>query len=264
MSEDKPHGATTVHASKGGGGAAKWLVGGLTAVALAGGGYYAYKNYAPQSEQTDVQSAYNDAYSEESATGEPAHAAPLPLGPGAAEESSPGAGSPAAGAPGASSHAAAPTSEPRRAAPVRRATRASAARAQPAEETIGITPISATTSQAAAPQDEEHVIVTARRPVWSRMPSERRLSALYPTRALERGREGEASLHCMVLSDGALDCARVSETQRDFGAAAMRISRTLRHAPHRADGSDAAGTAVNLRVVFQIDDDARGQRFASR
>ena len=89
------------------------------------------------------------------------------------------------------------------------------------------------------------------------MPSERHLSALYPQRALERGREGEASLHCTVQDSGALDCVRVEETPGGFGNAALRVARTLRHAPQLADGSDAAGSPVNLRVVFRIADDQR-------
>jgi hypothetical protein len=49
----------------------------------------------------------------------------------------------------------------------------------------------------------------------------------------------------------------VSETPGGFGNAALRVSRTLRHASRRADGSNATGTPVNLRVVFRIDDNQR-------
>jgi TonB family protein len=120
------------------------------------------------------------------------------------------------------------------------------------EATIGITPINATTTA-----DSEEVYVTApRRPVWTRTPSERRLSALYPTRALERGNEGEARLRCTVQESGALDCVRVEETP-GFGNAALRVARTFRHAPTLADGGDAVGTPVNMRVVFRIDDGER-------
>ncbi|UPT63863.1 MAG: energy transducer TonB [Hyphomonadaceae bacterium JAD_PAG50586_4] len=97
------------------------------------------------------------------------------------------------------------------------------------------------------------------RPIWARTPNERRLSALYPERALARGREGEARLTCIVQDGGALDCDRVSETPGGFGAAAVRVARTFRHAPQLADGSNAIGTPVNLRVVFRIDDDPRGR-----
>src|SRR5688572_428128 len=80
----------------------------------------------------------------------------------------------------------------------------------------------------------------------------RRLSALYPERALERGREGEARLHCIVQAGGTLDCERLSETPGGFGPAALRVARTLRHAPRLEDGSDAEGTPVRLRVVFRM------------
>ena len=78
-------------------------------------------------------------------------------------------------------------------------------------------------------------------------------------RALQRGREGEAQLHCTVLDGGALDCAKGSEPPGGgFGNAALRVSRSLRHAAVRRDGADATGTPVNLRVVFRIADDRRG------
>ena len=88
------------------------------------------------------------------------------------------------------------------------------------------------------------------------MPSARRLAAYYPDRLLQRGREGEARLRCTVRAGGALDCARVEETP-GFGTAALRVARTLRHAPQLADGSDAPGAAVNLRVVFRLSEEER-------
>jgi len=88
------------------------------------------------------------------------------------------------------------------------------------------------------------------------MPSARRLAAYYPARLLERRREGEARLHCTVLAGGALDCARVDETP-GFGDAALRVARSLRHAPQLADGSDATGAAVNLRVIFRLSEEDR-------
>jgi TonB family protein len=103
---------------------------------------------------------------------------------------------------------------------------------------------------------EELVINGSVRPVWARMPSPRRLAALYPERALDRGREGEVLLHCVVMDDGALDCAPVSATAGVFEHAAMRVSRNLRHAAMTRDGHDAAGTPVNLRVVFRISDES--------
>jgi TonB family protein len=216
-------GATTIHASKGGGG--KWLLGAAAAVVLLGGGYLAWKNYAPS--QDNAQMAYNDTYADDNAL----RAGPLEPDTNVVAESA------------AADESAAP---PAPAARTRRAT--SRANAVP-EATFGITPVSA---------DENEIVVPApQRPIWASTPSARRLSAMYPTRALERGREGEASLHCTVLNGGTLDCAKVSETPGGFGNAALRVSRTLRHAEQRADGSSAIGTPVNLRVVFRMPEEER-------
>lgn len=222
--DDTPIRATTVHASKGGG-AGKWLLGGLVAVVLAGAGYFAWKNYTPA--QPETQTAYNDQYTSESE-----HAGPLP-----SEQSS-------APTNATSDSAAADNSAPA-AAPVRRGTTRTAA---VPEETVGITPASATVTN----NEDEGVIINApRRPVWSRTPSSRRLAALYPAVAQEQGREGEAELHCTVQQSGMLDCVRVTET-RGFGNAALRVASTFRHAPQLADGRDATGTPVNLRVLFRL------------
>lgn len=237
------HGATTIRASKDGGGAGKWLLGALAAVVVVGGGYAAWR--AIDDDRTNIDTAYNEPYADE-----PIRAGPMdPSDETLAETASAG------------DSIASPDEDEPAAAPPRR----SSARSAPVpEETIGITPASVTTEDAAFADSDDIVVTAPPRPVWVRTPSERRLSALYPTRALERGREGQARLRCTVLENGALDCARVEETPGGFGAAAMRVARTLRHAPTRADGSDATGTPVNLRVVFRIEEDERGQRFASR
>lgn len=233
MSEEPDHGPTTIRASQGGGGAGKWLIGGLAAVVLATGGYFAWKSMAPNQNTTDI--AANDSYYDE-----PLRAGPLPADQDATAEDSAADESTASPA----------SSEARASAPARR----SSARATAVpEETIGITPVNATSDEG-----DEIVVTAGRRPIWARTPSERRLSALYPASALERGREGEARLHCIVQDGGALDCERLSETSRGFGNAAMRVARTYRHAPQLRDGSDAAGTPVNLRVVFRIADEQRG------
>ncbi len=239
MSEDPAHDATTIRPSKkgsggdhssGGGGGSKWLLGAVAAVVLLGGGYYAWTNFGPG--QDGAQSAYNDPYSTDPLSTTSDQDA---IGNDATTDDS---------------VAAPASSETRAATPARRST----ARADEVpEDTIGITPTEVTTND----YSEDDIVVTAApRPIWVRTPSERRLSALYPTRALERGREGEARLHCTVQNGGSLDCVRAEETP-GFGNAALRVARTLRHAPQLADGSDAAGTPVNLRVVFRIPDEDR-------
>ena len=121
-------------------------------------------------------------------------------------------------------------------------------------------PVNASGDELATTANNDDIVVTAPlRPIWDRTPSARRLSAFYPDRALQRGREGEARLHCIVQNGGALDCDKISETPGGgFGNAALRVSRSLRHAAVRRDGADATGTPVNLRVVFRLEDDRRG------
>lgn len=240
---DDTHGATTIRASKGGGGGGKLLLGVVAAAVLIGGGYWAYKNYA---QPTDgAQTAYNDSYSSQSYADDPLRAGPVD----STNDATPAAET-------ASLDASTSSSSQARSTPARRTTAAARSNEVP-EETIGITPINATSDEAFNGGDD--IVVTGvRRPIWDRTPTARRLSALYPERALERGREGEARLHCMVQGDGSLDCVRAEETPGGFGPAALRVARTFRHAPQLADGSSAAGSPVNLRVVFRIDENQRG------
>lgn len=227
------HGATTVRASKGGG-AGKWLMSGVAAVVLLGGGYLAYQNYAPSQSQSEI--AYNDTYADDNAM----RAGPLP-----ADEN--------LTADAASDESVAPPAAEPRAASGRRSTARTQAAAVP-EETIGIAPVTL-----ASVANDDIVVRGAQRPVWASTPSARRLSTYYPQSALDRGREGEASLQCMVGDRGRLDCTPVSETpaRAGFGRAAVRVAHTFRHAEQRADGSSAVGTPVNLRVVFRMPEDER-------
>lgn len=247
MSEDPGQGAKKspaskdIHTSKGGGGS-KLLIGAAALVILAGAGFAAWQNFAP-SQSANPQSAYNESYADE-----PMSAGPLDSSDSLSAESA------SIEDESIAEPAAAETPRP---APARR----QSARTEPVpEQTIGITPASATTT---SPVDDDEIVVTARRPVWTQTPSARRLSALYPANALDRGREGEAALACVVEERGALDCDRVSSTP-GFGNAALRVSRTFRHSTTLANGESAVGTPVNLRVVFRIEDEQRGRRFASR
>jgi len=235
--DDDTHGATTIRASKGGGGGGKLLLGVVAAAILLGGGYYAWSNYAPQD---GAQTAYNDSYATDPYDDDPLRAGPLESteAEDASEEQL---------ASTASTETAPP---PARRAPVR---------TEPVPEaTIGVTPANVTEEEMAAAESSDLVVTAPIRPIWARTPSERRLASYYPTRALERGREGEARLACTVMEGGSLACDKMSETPGGFGNAALRVSRSLRHAAVRSDGSDATGTPVNLRVVFRIDDNQRG------
>jgi len=225
-----------------GGGAGKWLLGAAAAALVVGGGYFAWQNSnnGAANDQT-AQAAYEQQYGDLNADGS-VRAAPLPAG------DMDMAADPAMSndAPAATTAAA-----PRRST----ATRTAAASQAVPEETIGVSQDGDVTT---ASVDEGDIVVPApRRPVWTSTPNARRLTAMYPTRALERGREGEARLSCVVGDAGRLDCSRVSETPGGFGAAAVRVARSFRHTTRFADGRDAVGTPVNLRVVFRIEEDRR-------
>lgn len=246
---DATHGATTIRAKKDGGGAGKWLIGGIAAVVLAAGGYAAWKTLGAN--QGESQTAYNDTYGDNYA--DPVHAGPLGPSDDVTAESASADDSAAPASSASSSSFSARRSTPARTEP-----------APVPEETIGVTPVNVTTAETATQNGDDIIVRAPPRPVWARVPSARRLTALYPARALQSGREGEASLHCVVQDGGSLGCSKTSETPGGFGNAALRVARTLRHAPTTRDGADAVGTPVNLRVVFRIEDEHRnGRRYAS-
>jgi hypothetical protein len=215
------------------GGGGKWVLAALAVLVLAGGGYLAWSAYSGASDQPETIVA----------------AAPAPeaddadlRGPVELEE-------PAAPAP---------VEEPR----VRRP------RPTPEpvpEEVIGVTLADSGADnaevQAIAVEEDDIIVQAPRRPIWVRTPNPRRLSAYYPERALDRGREGEAALHCTILEGGALDCVTASATPGGFGSSALRLARSYRHSETLTDGSSAIGTPVNLRVLFRLaDDNARRRR----
>ena len=241
-SSDPKHDAKGVHYAKpthvrGENNVGKWLAGAAVAALVLGGGYYAVKNFpAPNSEPTEVAS-----YDPDANIVTPYTAGPVTSGVASTESTS--------SAPSIASDSSTSSST----SSTRTRTRAvKTAEADVIPETVvGVTPASITTDS------DELVITGTRRPVWVSTPSARRLSAMYPTRALEREREGEASLRCIVQDGGSLACERVSETpsRAGFGNAALRVARTFKHAPTRYDGANAAGTPVNLRVMFRIADE---------
>jgi TonB family protein len=234
--DDEPH--VQAHEIKAqphdGGNKWKWLAGAAVAAVVAVGGYFAIANNGPS--QSNAEMAMSDVTYDEN--GEPMYAGPLAQSSSADESDANDRAEPA------------PAAERR--STQRRATTASADEVP--EATVGVLPASA------SGEDLDGVVVEgARAPIWASTPSERRLSSLYPTRALERGREGEARVACIVENNGSLDCERVSEfpANSGFGQAAVRVAHMYRHAPQRWDGSNAVGSPVNLRVVFRMEDDSR-------
>ncbi|MBI3440096.1 MAG: TonB family protein [Proteobacteria bacterium] len=234
---------TSTPASKGNG--MKWLGGAALAAVLLGGGYYAWSQYGPQSSTASTQQSLAQNTSDAATYAGPLPAQQQSTGNSVASPTDDVSGSHATG-----------IAQSTTATPAHRRTAPRVAATQASEEVIGVAPASATASA----QDSEPIIVEGqRRPVWTHTPSHWRLAETYPARALEEGREGEASLHCTVLNNGALDCAPVSEypARAGFGGAAMRVAHMYRHAPTLRDGKDAIGSPVNLRVVFRVDDNTR-------
>ena len=234
MSHEKDNAHVIKPKSRAGGGM-KWVAGAAVVLLLASGAYYAWNTMSR--EQSEPQSAYNESLSPtDSYDSDPLRTNPLP--------------------PQDENTAAEPASADESPAPARTAPRRSTpARTEVPEETIGITPVNATTEESVG--DGDDIVVSApRRPVWQRTPSARRLSALYPQQQLERRREGEARLACIVRDGGALDCENVSSTP-GFSAAALRVARSFRHSTQLAGGSNAVGSPVNLRVVFRMEDERR-------
>lgn len=219
------------------GGAGRWLIGAAAAALVLVSGYALYTNYGPS--ESGTQSAFNDSY--ESTTAEPLRANSLDDDASIADGASTDAMLPSSAV--ASSSESARTTTPRRSTAAQRTVVAS-------EETIGITPASATVDETG----DDIIVRAAPRPIWVRTPSARRLTTLYPRIALDRGREGEARLACIVEDGGSLDCETVSATS-GFSGAAQRVAHTFRHAPQLADGSSATGTPVNLRVLFRLEEE---------
>lgn len=231
------HHARPTHVRSGDNHVGKWLAGAAVAALVLGGGYYAVTNMpAPTNEPMEVAS-----YQSKSSDVAPYAAGPMNTDTSTADLTT------APSAIASESGAASSTTSTRS-----RARTVQTAQVDVVPETvIGVAPSSVA-------NDADEVVVTgARRPVWVSTPTARRLSAMYPARALEREREGEASLRCIVQDGGSLACERVSETptRAGFGNAALRVARTFKHAPTRYDGASATGTPVNLRVMFRITDE---------
>ncbi|HYD71488.1 MAG TPA: hypothetical protein VEF55_00010 [Candidatus Binatia bacterium] len=89
--------------------------------------------------------------------------------------------------------------------------------------------------------------------VWAQRPSARRISELYPSRALREGVGGRVELSCNVRSNQSLSCSVASESPAGlgFGQAALNASNSYRASPALSDGSSSTGSQARIVVQFQ-------------
>jgi protein TonB len=89
--------------------------------------------------------------------------------------------------------------------------------------------------------------------VWAQRPSARRISELYPSRALREGVGGRAELSCTVRSNQTLACNVASESPAGlgFGQAALTASSSYRASPSLSDGASSTGAPARIVVQFQ-------------
>ena len=89
--------------------------------------------------------------------------------------------------------------------------------------------------------------------VWVERPTARRISELYPQRALRQGLGGRVALDCTVLASLAVECAVASESPpgEGFGRAALAAAQSYRSRPTLSDGRSAVGTRTRVIMSFQ-------------
>ena len=93
------------------------------------------------------------------------------------------------------------------------------------------------------------------RPDWLRKPNGDDFVAFYPSRAMDTGKEGKATIKCSVTAKGTLDnCSIVDEDPKDygFGTAAMRMSKLFKMKPQTADGQSVDGAEVSIPISFKL------------
>ncbi|MDP1616049.1 MAG: energy transducer TonB [Phenylobacterium sp.] len=90
-------------------------------------------------------------------------------------------------------------------------------------------------------------------PDWLRMPTQAQLMAVFPTKAMQKGVDGEATIGCKVSLQGALfECIVLSEEPADlgFGQAAIALTPQFLMKPAMKDGQPVVG-GVRIPISFK-------------
>ena len=92
-----------------------------------------------------------------------------------------------------------------------------------------------------------------------RRPTGEELEREFPDRAISARRSGEVVLACLVLEEGALNCAVVSENPNGyrFGPAALRVMREARVSPILSNGQSAVGSQITVPIRFEYRESPR-------
>lgn len=90
--------------------------------------------------------------------------------------------------------------------------------------------------------------------MWTQQPTAGDFARLFPVRAMQENVGGRATLDCVVVDEGRLDCTVVSEDPPGygFGSASLQISRAFRIAPETSDGTPTAGGRLRRTIRWVI------------
>jgi protein TonB len=129
----------------------------------------------------------------------------------------------------------------------------SAVNSEASSGSAAVTPTPSSSIAATPPQSDPSTLRAAAAVTWAQRPTARRISELYPARALREGMGGRVQLDCLVQADLSVACTIASESPagEGFGRAALSASNAYRARPTLSDGSSAIGARTRIAVAFQ-------------